>query len=333
MPHGNTDGFAIWNSHARYLYRDPRSWQQHIHNTYHPDYPLLVPSLVTRVWRYSGVDVPDLGGLTGLVFPFLAVAVLGTALAWLRGTAAGILLSLTLLTTSYYMVMGTYQEADIPLSAFILCTVALVYLYFGQESHPKGLLILAGFLAGSAAWTKNEGILFLLAASFTLAFPVLWKPRATLPRVALFFLGASLPVAVLLHFKMTVNSQTDLFQERHLTEIVAKVTDLDRYAITSGSFLSTAWDFGRWTVHPFVPLLGFLIWRGFNRSEIGTFQWRTVAGILLIVLAGYYWIFVITPAELTAHLESALPRLLMHVWPSVILLIGLAAKRESPSSL
>jgi hypothetical protein len=328
IPHGGTDGWAIWNSHARYLYRDPNGWQQHIQNTFHPDYPLLLPALVTRVWRYAGVDVSDLGGFVGLLFLFVAIAVLGTALAELRGSSAGILLAFTLLTTSQYVVLGSHQEADIPLSTFVLSTIALIYLYFEQETPPKNLLLLAGFLAGSAAWTKNEGILFLVAASITLAFPTLWKPRATLPRVALFLLGALLPVAILLYFKTAIASTTDLFQNRQLSELSAKVMDWDRHATTFGSFVSMARDFGRWTIHPIVPLFAFFILRGFDRREIGTFRWRTAAGILLIVLSGYYCIYVITPVDLQVHLDSSLARLLMHLWPSALLLIGVIAKGE-----
>ena len=329
IPHGGTDGHAIWNSHARYLYRDPTSWQQHFQNTFHPDYPLLLPSLVARGWRYAGVDLPDLGGLVGLLFPFVAIAILGTALAELRGAAAGIFVAFTLLTTPFYMVLGTHQEADIPLSTFVLSTIVLIYLYFKQEAPPKGLLLLAGFLAGSAAWTKNEGILFLAAASITLAVPLLWKPRAALPRVLLFLLGASLPLAILAYFKIAIAPQTDLFQDRQLAELSAKVMDLDRYAITFGSFLSTAWVFGQWTIPPVVPLFAFLVRRGFDWLEIGTFRWRTAAGIPLIVLSGYYCIYIITPIDLPVHLESSLNRLLMHIWPSVIFLIGLVAKTEA----
>lgn len=333
IPHGGTDGYAIWNSHARYLSRDPNSWQQHIQNTFHPDYPLLLPALVARVWRYAGVDVPDLGGFVGLVLLFVAIAVLGTALAELRGPSTGILLAFTLLTTSQFVVLGTHQEADIPLSTFNLSTIALIYLYFKQESPPKNLLLLAGFLAGSAASTKNEGLLFLLAASIALVFPMLWKPRATFPRVALFLLGASLPVAILVYFKIAIAQGNFMFYNRNSSELWAKVLDPDRYLITFGSLLSTMWDFGRWAIHPIVPLFAFLIWRGPDRLEIGTFRWRTAAGILLIVLSGYFCIYVITPIDLPLHLSSSLDRLLLHLWPSALFLIGLVAKRESPSSI
>jgi len=331
IPHGGTDGHAIWNSHARYLFRDGPGWQQHYLNTFLPDYPLLLPTLVARVWRYAG-DVPDLGGLLGLLFPFIAVAVLGTALAEVRGSSAGILVAFTLLTSTYYMVIGTHQEADIPLSAFILSTVVLIYLYFERESAPSGLLILAGFLAGCAAWTKNEGILFLVATLVALLFPILWKPSVTLHRFGLFLLGLVLPLAVLAYFKIAIAPGNYLVQGRQTSDLLAKVTDLDRYRIIFISFLRTAWIFGKWSIHPVIPLIAFVVWRGLNWPEIGTMRWRTAAGILLVVLSGYFWIYVITPIELNLHLGSSLDRLLMHLWPSAIFVIALVARRESPSA-
>src|SRR5207247_8822510 len=48
VPHGEWDGWAIWNSHARFLYRDGPHWRKDlpgsvngVFNTFHPAYPLL----------------------------------------------------------------------------------------------------------------------------------------------------------------------------------------------------------------------------------------------------------------------------------------------------
>src|SRR5262249_54448796 len=64
-PHGDWDATAIWNSHARYLFRDGPAWQSHIQNTSHADYPLLVPAVVARLWRYIGSDIPDAASVPG----------------------------------------------------------------------------------------------------------------------------------------------------------------------------------------------------------------------------------------------------------------------------
>src|SRR5580765_3074797 len=67
LPHGGTDGWAIWNSHARFLYRDGPRWNVDIKNTFHPDYPLFVPLMSARIWRYAG-DSMDLSGFWAVLF-------------------------------------------------------------------------------------------------------------------------------------------------------------------------------------------------------------------------------------------------------------------------
>ncbi len=50
-PHGNWDAWAIWNMHARFLYRGGASWRVLFSPELaysHPDYPLLLPELVAR---------------------------------------------------------------------------------------------------------------------------------------------------------------------------------------------------------------------------------------------------------------------------------------------
>lgn len=328
IPHGGVDGFSIWNSHSRYLYRDGPGWQQHIQNTFHSDYPLLLPLNVVRLWRYADVEVPDLGAVLGVLFTFSAVILVCAALAEMRGTSTGILMALTLLTTSAYMVQGTYQEADVPLSLYLLGTLALLYLSFEREEDGHRILVPAGFLAGCAAWTKNEGVLFLATVSVVLILPVFWKPRVTLRRAGLFAAGLLLPLAALLYFKLTIAPQTDLFQNRQSGEVVAKFLNLDRHGITFGSFLQQAWTFGGWAIHPLIPLSAFLFWKGVDRQTLRSSGWWAGVATLAIVLLGYYSIYVFTPMDLKWHIESSLPRLLMQVWPSVILMAGLSARGD-----
>ena len=47
-----------------------------------------------------------------------------------------------------------------------------------------------------------------------------------------------------------------------------------------------------------------------------------------MVLAGYYAVYILTPMDLQWHLDSSLERLLMHFWPSALLLAGLAARNN-----
>ena len=81
------------------------------------------------------------------------------------------------------------------------------------------MLVLAGFTAGCASWTKNEGMLFVGATSLALLIPVLWKGRDALRHFAAFLAGTALPLALVLWFKRVVATPSDIFGGRHYGEI------------------------------------------------------------------------------------------------------------------
>ncbi len=170
-PHGGWDGFAIWNSHARYLYRAGPVWQHYIRNTAHPDYPLLLPAATARLWRYIGRDAPDAPGVQNLLLAISGVTILAATLWELQRGSLSFLLPLLLVGTPFYLTLAVWQYADVPLSVYILATLGLICVHWQREQDRARLLVLAGFTAGCAAWTKNEGLLFVLVTSVLLFLP------------------------------------------------------------------------------------------------------------------------------------------------------------------
>ena len=328
IPHGGWDGWAIWNSHSRYLYRDGQQWHLHIQNTYHGDYPLLLPLNVSRLWRYAGTEVPDLGGLFSVLFVFSGVAILAAVLAGLRKTSMSFWAPLFLLTTPNFMISSVYQEADVPLSIFFLATIGLLSLYFDDPGNSRGALVLAGFMAGCAGWTKNEGLLFILAVSIALLFPIFWRPRGTLQRYLLFSAGLLLPLAVNMFFKLTIAPQNDLAGNRAIPEVVEKILNPERHATIFEDFARRSWNFGGWGIQPVLPLAVFVVLKGVHRRLLSLPAWWTGVATLGIVLLGYYCVYVLTPMDLRWHLDSSLPRLMVHLWPSFLLLMGIATASD-----
>jgi hypothetical protein len=324
-PHGDWDAFAIWNSHARYLYRDGPAWQEHIHNSFHPDYPLLVPVLNARAWRYIGAEVPQTGGWLGLVFTLSGLGVLVATGTELRNLRLALLIGLVLLGTPFYLEYGVSQSADIPLSVYVLGAIALLCIYFERHSTERGLLGVAGFMAGCAGWTKNEGLLFIAAVSLALLLPVIAEPRATMQRFAAFAAGLALPLAVTLFFKTAVAPPSDLLSNREYGELISKIFSTERHGMIVSSLGRTLWSFGEWSVNPLIPLLLFVGISGINRAALRDWGWRTGSAALTLLLAGYYAVYLIAPLDLQWLLNGSSPRLFLHLWPSFLLLAGLLA--------
>jgi hypothetical protein len=330
-PHGDWDATAIWTSHARYLYRDGSDWQRDIQHTFHADYPLLVPSMTARLWRYAGKEIPDMGGVVGMLFTLAGVGLLLGVLANVRDMTLAVLISLLLLGTPFYLEYGVSQAADIPLSLYILSTVALIYLHSKHTPRGFGLPGVAGFLAGCAGWTKNEGFLFIVVIGTILLVRVLAQPRHTWRVFSAFLGGLLAPLAVTLWFKLTVAPRNDLMENRGYAELVAKLVNVARHVTILENFSSTFWSFGNWMIHP-VILLVFIALRGVDRETVRGFGWIAGVAALSMVLAGYYAVYLLTPIDLQTHLDSSLPRLFLQLWPTTLLLTGLAARRELDAS-
>lgn len=72
---------------------------------------------------------------------------------------------------------------------------------------------------------------------------------------------------------------------------------------------------------------------GINRqSSDSALIW--VPGLtIFLVFIGYFMIFVISPHDIVWHTETALNRLLLQLWPSIILTISLFTKPAGPHRL
>jgi hypothetical protein len=325
MPHGNYDAWAIWNSHARVLYRSGASWPSNIGFTFHGDYPLLVPASIVRIWRYVGHEIPEAGALVDLLLMFSALAILTTTVAYLRSRTGGVVVGLVLLGTPSYLDHGSSQYADVPLSCFIVAALSFVSLCAEQNWQDVGLLVLAGLAAGLSGWTKNEGLLFILATCIALLLPAPLAPRRTLRRFAWYALGLVTPLVATILFK-TRAPQNDLVQFHH--DAFSNLLNPERHRIILYSFIQAIPTFGGWVVQPWLALFAFAVFYGFHRHLYRQRSVQFCTLVLGIMLGGYYLVYLLTPIDLQLHLDSSLGRLLTHLWPAFLLLLGLILRPE-----
>src|SRR5262249_36432289 len=141
-------------------------------------------------------------GIVGVVVSFLST---------LRGPSQGCLAGLVLLGSHFLAEKGIMQYADIPLTFYLVTTLALLCYYDTSASRPTGALVLAGLSAGCAAWTKNEGQLFLVCLCAARLLVLLsgrgW--RSCLKQTAVFGLGLAPFLACLVYFKSHYATEND----------------------------------------------------------------------------------------------------------------------------
>lgn len=320
-PHGDRDAQAIWNLHARVIYRNVASWPEVFSSEFdvrfHADYPLLTPLNVVMGWdslRSETTRVPIV--LAGL-FAFGMIGVLFSGLLNLKSLGQASLASMVLMGTPYFLLLSTFQTADVPLSYFVLSSIVLWMLYAARQE--AGLLVLAGLAAGLSAWTKNEGILFVLASLVGCAVYGVVRHQAwkTLSRFAL---GLLAPAIVIVYYKVTLAPSNDLFMGVNAGELLGKIASLPRYETILAELGKSLLTIGNWPYSILAVLALFAVIVGPSRNRAQGRAALTCAIILTVQLAGYLFIYVITPLPLEFHLQYSLDRLLFQLFPASLFL-------------
>ena len=328
-PQGEWDAWAIWNLRAKFLAGGPATWRYAVSpwlSHTHPEYPLLVSACIARLWTYAGGETAAVVPMaTALLFLAIAGGVLIAGLARLRGTSAGLLAGLVLMASELYLSQVASQYADVPLSAFLLAALVMVSLKVRDDASGAAPWCLAGAFASFAAWTKNEGILFVIFLAVSYG-AVRWR-RDGLRGAGALALGAAPIMALVAWFKFVAVPVVDLPMRQTGAQMASKLIDAGRYIVIVKAFLAQLVDLGKLYTHPLL-LLAILYFALRTRASKPPWEAARVAFLTLgLMLAAYAGVFLITPADLAWHMDNSLGRLYGQLWPGVLLAIFLALPR------
>jgi len=321
-PHGDWDAWGIWNQRARFLALAGDGWPRafsRIISWSHPDYPLLIPGSVARIWLAAGELSSFVPAIIAGLFTIGVLSLLIAGTAFLSGWAQGYLAGICLLAANGFMDHAASQYADVPLSFFFLATLLAIGLHARLEQ--RKWLVLAGLTASLAAWTKNEGLVFFLLVGLTVVLVGMFKQgwRSACLDILYFLLGAGPGVMCLLIFKLHLAPSNDLVAGVRVINLEGQVTNLGRHAKIIKSFyhqmlhcfgLKSLWLL----IGIYTPFVGIRV------SQ----QLMHLSGCVMVLsgmLVSYYLVFLTTPYDLTWHLNTALDRLFYQMVPCLIFLI------------
>lgn len=312
-PYGDFDAITTWNRKARFIVAGSPTWRDMDakFGAAHPGYPLLLPASVARLWSITGDSSGDAPAVLSVLFTIAAVGVLFGAIKLLGGETLGLLAALVLLGTEGFVSQAGAQYADIPLALSMLSTLALL-MYASVQDWPPRVLMLAGLCAGFAAWTKTEGLLFLI---LTVAVAT-WRGR--IRSLGWMTAAAMPPVLVLIIFELLSGRETDSTLPRTIHEIFARLADPARWTQIAASFARSVWQLGSagWA-HPIlvIAILAFAAGLLTRREALGR-AWLFALPIGMLIF--YFGLFLVTPVDLGWYLGTSNIRLVAQVWPMLI---------------
>jgi hypothetical protein len=321
-PQGQWDAWSIWNLRARMLFRGGEEWRVAFSNLLpwsHPDYPLLIPAAIALCWSLAGAESIEVPAAVAFLFTFGALGVLVATIRIVRGGSSAMLAGILLASTPAWLRLGASEYADVPLAFFIVSTLALFAL---QDRFPASVRYsaLAGATAGLAAWTKNEGLLFVGAVALArlLAVAFFGRSNPSLRQLPAFAAGLAPVLAVVIYFKLAYAGPSDLLGAK------PRLTDISRYLGAFYAFVKEAFAIGNFVIPVIVALAAYWYFARFRWDQRERPALATLAITLCLMIAGYYAVYVALTKDLQWQLDSSLQRLSMHLWPAMALLFFMA---------
>jgi hypothetical protein len=323
LPHGEWDAWAIWNQHARFLFRggDRDVWHALFAIEWaQPDYPLLVPAAVARQWAYAGRETILGPASIAIALGMTAVTFVVTAIDGRRAWIAGALT----LGAGTFLAQIPSQTADVPLACFIVAALVAASGRLEIGFGPLTGTLVAGAASALAAWTKNEGIVFAMLM-------LLWAAVVAVRRGEQAILvgglaGAAPVLAALAWFKLTLAPPSVLFAGQSIAAYVERLFDLDRQVTVTKAIAQHLMHWGA----PYAPgtfaLMGVAaLWLA-ARGGPATRGRTAVVGLMLV---SYYLVYMTTPLDLTWHVATSFDRLLVQLWPALVLTVFAAEPLSS----
>jgi hypothetical protein len=330
-PHGEQSAWSIWNLRARFLFRGGALWRDAFSNNLiwsHLDYPLLLPGIIALCWKLAGQESTAAPIAIAFLFVLGTAGVLTAALGVLRGKTQALVGGTLLLGTTSFIALDAAEYGDLPLSFYILSSLALLCL---QDRHPEDLRfsLLAGLMAGFAAWTKNEGVFFLGALIVARVLAVVrFRERpgltALAPQMLRLIAGLAAPLAVVIFFKLRVGGANAFWSEKPAL-VLQHLTDPGRWIVTVEGLVVVLFALGAFLI-PIVLVLALYWYLVRFKVQDPRDRAALATGVIALglTLATQLLVEILFEGNLAVEITRSFETYLLQLWPAGVLLFFLA---------
>ena len=325
-PHGGSDAWTIWNAMARFLNGGCLKWTQAFSQFLplaHADYPMLLSGSIARIWSYSGQTTPAAPALVAITYTLATIGLLIGALMRFQSGLHGYLAGLALLALPGFIKVGAAQIADVPLGFYMLSTIVLFCLADPTARERLYFIFGAGLMAGFSAWTKNEGLLFIVA--LLLSRLIIKSPgqgtKNLFKDISIFTAGIGPALFLIVYFKTYIAPPNDLMAAQGFEITLGRLLNPARHLIIAKAFVTELYALGKLRLLIF-PICLLLL--GLSKDQRWKLNLKAGMLMVLLLLAGYYCVYLISPYDLVWHIKYSLQRLYIQLFPSVLFLFFLA---------
>jgi hypothetical protein len=318
-PSGEWDALSIWNLRAQFMAGGPETWRRavtselggHMAGSAHPGYPLFLSGFLALQFVAGGDATSTMIPIVAsLLFSFATLLLLGAGLASRKSVGMGAIGWLILLCSEVFASQAASQYSDLLQGLAFLG--ALILLDRATEASP-GLLFASGLALGLAAWTKNEGLPFALAALGVAA----WRFRAQAVWVVL---GSAPGLAATAVLKLFVAQGREAVFPATVGDMISKLVQAGRWWQALLGFGKAIIDAGDPWAHPVILGAAVALALRFVPKPERQKQWPLWIPVAATA-AAEYGLYLVTTADLDWHISTSVSRLLAQLWPSLIWLV------------
>lgn len=315
LPLYEWDAFAIFGLKAKMLLlQSLRANAGFFHDAQfqfsHPDYPLLLPFLMSGCWAAIG-HVDDALGKIMMPLMYAGFAIIAfLALRWKLTRNRALLLTAILLAIPTCVRWAGSGQGDMPLTVFYAGSVYFLTRWVTEDKRSD--LILAALFTVYAAFTKGEGIPLAGINIVVLFCSIVFRTTRRRLFEGAGFVGGI--VILLLPWFWFSHG----FPATHETSISKAITNLSNLWIVVPEFIRQPVEFQRWgAVWLLLILSAILGWKGF-RSPAVVLLWL----LLVAHVALYVVVYLVTDYGVKGLMDYTLDRTLLHTTPAAVYLIG-----------
>ena len=316
--HGGWDAKLFWNLKAKFYLRSPEDWLRMfspIISWTHTDYPLMLPGTVAWGWNMAGKEILVWPNLVAFLFAISNVFILIWHISTRNTLWAALIGASFLLMMEPYVYWAVKLYADVPLSFFFTCSsIILIHALKNKDCRLFGL---SGFLAGAAAWTKNEGLLFSFFLSMIFLSIILKINSSSKEKkecILFFAVGLLIPLSAVIFQKLAFAPHGDYLGsgKNFLQNITALFLNPQKtlkilQSFWGYMFASPGWNYLWWFFS------GAIIYRLFFKKESTGYLAGFISAILvLLMLLSYFVIFHISPHPVSFQVQTSHTRLILH---------------------